>query len=1748
MPIARTLSGAMPVRRPRPPGGSAADNARLALAERRLAATRRAPRGGLSGSTAGFMATTGVGIPDEEKPRGLLKQLIDLPRNLPHGVASFLKAGVTDVLAPVRIANDLITSGHLHRPAGVEEGDYQLDENGVPRGFAQSDWSFVSNYLPASSGMLESGERTIGRVTNPVRGFREYQQASREGRIVDVAVEDVANLSIIAGATGKALGAGGGVAVEGTTAAERGALLGAEARAGGAAVAEDLATGAPRHVFQVTPEGVAARMRQTVPFGEAAREVPQTIMTPRTGLAGVLERRGVEGAAATSQRIGEVLQTGSHMGDKALTGATAWPYQMARGAGRALYDVLDEAVQKTGRPALPPLTVSGMAERFAPQALWRFTDEGRLTRRLENQSQTVVRDQMREAMATGRMGRQFGVSKAEGAAVLNSLDYPDMLTEVQGMTPEQLGEMLDKAYEGVESGTRPTPEIVQATWDYANRNLPPERLAAMDAVRARLLQQLDIGAEQAQKMTPARFNRQLGKWEYQPGLNPEQLGADYLTPEMNQIRRQHEMPRDIAQQAWEANEPGAVRLERIANAREALAAELPEPLPDRAADFKRGRATGKQSIRDQQARAEHRVTLERLQNAVDHYASLADDAPVEQIKEVADRIDQLTTRAQEIKEYIEGARRRPGTRVPRGELGELRARAKEIGAEEAEKVRGEIDQMTGGARLSVPARGQVGGEWDWWRDGRIDNATKTRLRKDGWLTPARQGETPENFADFMSSAYNREMSVDEAVAHYIDTIKRYWDEQSGKGDSAVGRVALERNIHPDQVIAALRGNLREYVTKATGDAESAMNQLRDEYAALDDDQRGTFNDIAEAMLADPEATATDFAELFDSFLPGADAEALARDLGNRVPARDVLAWVRGGEKTAAMEAAARQVKRGAVAEVSARPTVGPSLGEVMPPTTKGNPWKRYTGTTSTGETTNPLSRAEREQQAAAVARDRADSVRAAQVRRRRAINYRNEKIADLRTELGRSFQDRIAEDVNGRAIGRVRGRIDRAAPTLGGIVGSAESAELSGLTRDLATKYGAYEDITTVLDRLQDDMLKAARADAEEAGVSVATVRLPSDVVGDVVNRVFEAKGVILEVPDRVALDDAIGKGILLEDIDAVVDMDRTTARRLNTPYRVAELVHDTEWNMPDDVRTSIDRDMEQYQRSRTKAWKTTYNDHTKALPAPRRTYAMRQQRAIGALMDMAEERNRVDPGSGDVFLEMAEAMGNTLSDMAAKGIDPEYLIGGGEPSASSSAGGRFIGGRKRRGQQQRQTGLRAQTLDAFSRVMADDAKKWALNVRDNTFMESGLARRVDALPTVKQRAQGWADTHGGEPLPWEDMKKAADDDGYSFVPGGKQGPDAIALPKQVVKYLDYELPQFKPIRALARANQAWKQWILPFSSKWIMGNVIGNTLMASFNAGVGPVELLRYLNRIRKDEGGMRNWWENEGLSRAVPNELANYGLTHTERQIWQNYADEGAATRPGRFVQKWAGRSYQLNEFVDNATRSATYLAQRAKGMTREAALESTLKALGDFTRMSPLERKYIRQAFPFYAWIRHSFMATLRLPIESPTRAAILYNISNIFADPEIKDEFLARIGGVPIAGGFLDIGNVSPWYNFQQQNPLESTNYTGGLSPFLKLPLEVGFGWDPGRMKDITPAGRPSPLAHLLTDPRHGLGEIGYIAAQNAPAPIRSLRDVALGPQRRSDLGYATRSTKPDYNRIALIMRGLNLPSYTRPSGG
>ena len=292
---------------------------------------------------------------------------------------------------------------------------------------------------------------------------------------------------------------------------------------------------------------------------------------------------------------------------------------------------------------------------------------------------------------------------------------------------------------------------------------------------------------------------------------------------------------------------------------------------------------------------------------------------------------------------------------------------------------------------------------------------------------------------------------------------------------------------------------------------------------------------------------------------------------------------------------------------------------------------------------------------------------------------------------------------------------------------------------------------------------------------------------------------------------------------------------------------------------------------------------------------------------------------------------------------------------------------------------------------------------------------------------------------------------------------------------------------------------------------------------------------------------WRKAGLPDWTRAEIANHGLTIDEYRTLRGLEDKPPRTPIGKISRA----SFRLNEFVDNLTRSSVDLVKLGRGESTDQALRSTIRSLGDYSRMSNFERKVVREVIPFYAWLRHSVTATLRLPITSPARAAFLLHLSDVYSDPDMKSELFGS--RIPFVGGLFNVGSVSPLQPIPQLNPVDL--FGPNVSPALKSISSIGFGLDLNKMAGVTrppgtsrldPYGREQstpPIMKLLTDPLHGAGEIGYVLTQNAPTTIRSIRDLVLGDEvRYGGTGYQVGGLKdPRKRSLMTVLRGLNLPT-------
>ncbi|MFM1966821.1 MAG: phage Mendokysei [Actinomycetota bacterium] len=366
-------------------------------------------------------------------------------------------------------------------------------------------------------------------------------------------------------------------------------------------------------------------------------------------------------------------------------------------------------------------------------------------------------------------------------------------------------------------------------------------------------------------------------------------------------------------------------------------------------------------------------------------------------------------------------------------------------------------------------------------------------------------------------------------------------------------------------------------------------------------------------------------------------------------------------------------------------------------------------------------------------------------------------------------------------------------------------------------------------------------------------------------------------------------------------------------------------------------------------------------------------------------------------------------------------------------------------------------------------------------------------------------------------------------------------------------LPGF---RLLTRANRAYKTQVLPLSARWYINNTIGNVIMAGVFGGVGPVELFRQIKRLRSEVGfkgagrKSQSMLEADLLGGALDvggvrgGRIVQSGLFENQRRGLglAEFDTPDARTRPGRALRKVTDYGYGVNEFFDNVSRSAVYLSKlerNVKEMVRrglvdetnpsasveaaaKAALRDTLRAMGDYTNMAPWQRKYLRQVFPWWSWIRHSTVAAMRLPIEHPMRAAWLAQLSVLANEEGLTGAELAFFSGKWMLGdgSSVNLGSLSPLENPLENPILNPTSLLRSMSPALKVGIAGLTGIDMGRLQQVTkpPKDRArgafgqqvaEPLAY---DPA---GLLGYAFGQLPMA--RNLRDFIDGPSIRYGTG-------------------------------
>lgn len=557
--------------------------------------------------------------------------------------------------------------------------------------------------------------------------------------------------------------------------------------------------------------------------------------------------------------------------------------------------------------------------------------------------------------------------------------------------------------------------------------------------------------------------------------------------------------------------------------------------------------------------------------------------------------------------------------------------------------------------------------------------------------------------------------------------------------------------------------------------------------------------------------------------------------------------------------------------------------------------------------------------------------------------------------------------------------------------------------------------------------------------------------------------------------------------------------------------------------------------------------EETKASPqaAPARFGTM--LRAGGELRAGLEEQAQlldddIGAGAGDLLRTLADEIPSNIYDALAlegNGRAPEHLIGG---AYSQRRGGSGVGRldesapyRRKAGQERIKDRTAGDTMFSIEGQVREEVKRFRDSVRNDLAhqMQAEFGVRAADKGLGELRGQALVDAMEAQGyVPWDPANPV----GRGTPPPGQVNADTTFISQNASdafgrvfgdrSRLQRLLETWYDRRFLGTLKTGW----LALSPRWLVGNVVGNAMMAVIGGGIDPVTLVRHMGNARallaEDPSG--RLLERQEAVRAergdIPRTLLNRGFTH-EELTFLNPDLERPRRNP---VARVAAASYRLNEFTDNVFRSAIYLAkieprqklwadveagnisgQEFAARVRDtlgakAALEAALHAAGDFQNLSTFERSVIKRLWIFYPWYRHITRLALSLPINHPTRTLWTLHVAQMFGNEQEQTELPPFLrGSIPLGDDrYLPTGALNPFGQVEDSPMLSPGSAVGGLTPAITWPAAIFLGLDVSRgFEDISrPPGTEKLDAYgrPTNTPLWGnFGELGRWAASQFP---------------------------------------------------
>lgn len=418
---------------------------------------------------------------------------------------------------------------------------------------------------------------------------------------------------------------------------------------------------------------------------------------------------------------------------------------------------------------------------------------------------------------------------------------------------------------------------------------------------------------------------------------------------------------------------------------------------------------------------------------------------------------------------------------------------------------------------------------------------------------------------------------------------------------------------------------------------------------------------------------------------------------------------------------------------------------------------------------------------------------------------------------------------------------------------------------------------------------------------------------------------------------------------------------------------------------------------------------------------------------------------------------------------------------------------------------------------------------------------------------------------------------------------DVFAIPKVVADELEkFAKPRMGgwKVRLFWDApTNVWRSLVLSGSPRWIVNNLIGNTVFLKAQGGkVADVVRQGISPRFRKQLKAIIPEGVEGGFFADPQHYVSHLGaVTNTAPGQAVQLAKQTKALRAASIAANGVRR---LNTVVEDAYRRASYIkaAERQasqagirrtggafikahKRLERVAevgadpqlvarALDEVNEWLNDYGSLTPFERNVVRRfAMPFYSFHKHVTLLLLKMPFKHPEKQALLQNLAavgNEFSEESgPKPEWMA--GSIALGPGLLE--GTTEFLNPQSANPFTAVygsevnsvgdviaNAAGSLHPAVKIGIEQATGKSLLTGRDFTAPGvyrNPATGQTFRINPETGEPEPYDVQPSILEHFLRQIPQVELFRDLRSDGAR--------YSAVDEVIRDGETPRYPTNPG-